>query len=115
MEPSSRGQSRLNKSVPWKKVSQMQMLYRGNSIQGGNRYYKKCSMDRCHFDEGNRYKGSTKGPPLRGNPRENKKCSLTKGVYSEKVTDTNFIEGHLSVLKKNLTSYDGAKRDSSVI
>ena len=91
------------------------MLYRGNSIQGGNRYYKKCSMDRCHFDEGNRYKGSTKGPPLRGNPRENKKCSLTKGVYSEKVTDTNFIEGHLSVLKKNLTSYDGEKRDSSVI
>ena len=93
----------------------MQMLYRGNSIQGGNRYYKKCSMDRCHFDEGNRYKDSTKGPPLRGNPRENKKCSLTKGVYSEKVTDTNFIEGYLSVFKKNLTSYDGEKRDSSVI
>ena len=44
--PSSRGQSLLNKSVPWKKVSQMQMLYRGNSIQGGSRYYKKCPMDR---------------------------------------------------------------------
>ena len=24
----------------------MQMLYRGNSIQGGSRYYKKCPMDR---------------------------------------------------------------------
>lgn len=52
---------------------------------------------RCHFDEGNRQNGYAKGPPLRWHPRENKKCPLSKGVFSEKVIDTNFIEEYLWV------------------